>query len=147
MSALVALAFVGPGLAHADPTKPKRGRAHQVVPTGAEDAPGATLDAQAEAELAAMTSRSSVGLVPVVRFDGTVMVDLAGRFMDVAIAGAHGVDCHAGTSAVTVARARAQATRTARVKAPRRARTGAPPRVVRPTPVPAPAPAPSLEVM
>jgi hypothetical protein len=136
---LIALAA---GSAAADPGKPNRGRPHQTVPTGADDAAGATTDAAAEAELEQMTSRSSAGLTPIVRADGTIEVDLEGRFMSVAVAAPDGkAHCHDTRAGVRGARAR-QAARPG-TKAARRATRGA-----KPAPAPVAAPAPfALEVM
>ncbi|MDQ3338655.1 MAG: hypothetical protein M4D80_26115 [Myxococcota bacterium] len=91
--------------AAAEPKKTKHGRQRQTVQTGTEDAPAATIDAPAEAELERMTSRSTAGLVAVTRADGTVQVDLDGRFQSVAIAGHHGVGCHTGKTATDTAKA------------------------------------------
>jgi hypothetical protein len=64
----------------------KKGRPHQVVPTGAEDAKAPTpADLAAEAELERITSRSDEGLVEVLHADGTVSVDLEGRFQHVLV--------------------------------------------------------------
>lgn len=120
----------------AEPNRPKRGRPHQQVPTGAEDSPAAPpTDAQLEADLERMTSRSSDGLVPVTRADGTVAVDLEGRFMSVMVAGpAGGAACHTGKAVVDASRARHK-------RGKQRVR-----RAARPAPAPAPA-VPALEVM
>lgn len=141
---LGACAFAAISVAAADPGKPNRGRPHQTVSTGAEDAAPPTTDAAAEAELERMTSRSSAGLTPVERADGTIAVDLDGRFMSVAVAGPDGkASCHDSHAGARAARAR-QPARPGK-KAARRAT-----RAVKPTPAPAPiaTPAPfALEVM
>jgi hypothetical protein len=92
----------------------------QVVPTGAEDAPAqataarraataapaAAADAaQLERELVRMTSESDQGLTAVKQSDGSVRVDLDGRFMSVLVStptsdGGHEVSCHTGKDAV-----------------------------------------------
>lgn len=87
------------------PEKPKKQKPHQVLPTGAEDAAlPTTADALAEQALERMTSRSTEGLQPVEHADGTVSVDLEGRFMNVLVAtpteaGGHSVSCAAGHEA------------------------------------------------
>jgi hypothetical protein len=100
----VVVLLVAGGPAFSDTTKPKHGRPHQLPQTGTDDAPGVTPDATAEAELEAMTNRSSVGLTVVTRTNGTQVVDLEGRFMSVAVAGPSGATCHTGTKAVKQAR-------------------------------------------
>ena len=92
--------IIAGGVAAAEPNKPNRGRPHQVVPTGADDQAGAPApDAAAEAELDQMTSRSAVGLTPMARFDGTIELDLEGRFMSVMVAGPDGRPACHGTRA------------------------------------------------
>lgn len=108
----------------ADNTKPKRGRPHQVHPTGADDAPGVTPDAAAEAELEQMTNRSSAGLTVVTRPGGVQMVDLEGRFMSVAVASGATATCHTGTAAGKAA------------KQARKAKGKRPKAAARPAPVP-----------
>jgi len=103
---LAALAVVATtGQASAEPKKEHR-HGQQVVPTGAEDAPAAArrsvADEAAQADLERMTSRSTEGLTPVLHADGTVSVDLEGRFMSVLVADDAGqVSCrtHAGDGA------------------------------------------------
>ena len=92
----------------------------QVLPTGEEDARALRLATSSsaaaaaeraearnlEAELRYMTSESTEGLVYDQRSDGTISVDLQGRFMSVAIAtptedGGYLVSCHTGEDAVT----------------------------------------------
>jgi hypothetical protein len=82
----------------------------QIIPSGAEDAPQALRAAaasrqaeqqQLERQLIEMTSESSTGLVPVSHANGTVTVDLEGRFMSVLVAtpsedGGVAVSCHTG---------------------------------------------------
>ena len=120
------LVLLPAGATVADNNKPKRGRPHQLPATGAEDAPGVTPDAAAEAELAAMTDRSSAGLTVVTQPGGVEMVDLEGRFMSVAVAGSAGATCHTGTSATQAA----QKARKAKGKGKR------PAPAARPAPVP-----------
>jgi hypothetical protein len=84
-AALFAVAI--PGQARAEPGKAHR-HGQQVVPTGAEDTPAAARKTAAEeealADLERATSRSAEGLVEVLRVDGTVSVDLEGRFQNIA---------------------------------------------------------------
>ena len=129
-----AVLFAGGVSAAAPPDKPEKGKKQkpqQVVPTGAEDsAQPAAADAVAEQALEQMTSRSTEGLQPVEHADGTVSVDLEGRFMNVLVAtpteaGGHSVSCAAGHEA------RDQV---------RKARAGQP---AKPAPVPATSPAPA----
>jgi hypothetical protein len=80
--------------------KPKGRKPQQVVPTGEEDSASAPApDAAAELRLERMLSRSSEGLVEVRREDGTVAVDLEGRFQNVMVAvptaGGHSLSCMA----------------------------------------------------
>jgi hypothetical protein len=84
---LVAAALVLATHAHADEANgKKKGRPHQVIPTGAEDArPPTPAEVAAEAELEAITSRSTDGLVEVLHVDGTVAMDLEGRFQHVLV--------------------------------------------------------------
>ena len=80
-----ALSFAAPAGAD-EANGRKKGRPHQVVPTGAEDArPPTTAELAAEAELDAVTSRSSEGLTEVLHVDGTVSMDLEGRFQHVLV--------------------------------------------------------------
>lgn len=103
---VLVLAVAATAVATAEPQKPKRGRPHHVVPTGADDAPGAPApDAAAEAELEAMTSRSAVGLTSTPLVGGGVMLDLDGRFMNVALATEGGTTCHTGATAVAKSKA------------------------------------------
>ena len=102
----LAVLLVG-GVAVAAPEKPKakKQKPHQVVPTGAEDAAVPTADQiLAEQALEEMTSRSTEGLEAVEHPDGTVSVDLEGRFMSIVVAtptaaGGHAVSCATGHDA------------------------------------------------
>src|SRR5687768_16333183 len=84
--ALAASAVLFAGVADAQSTKSKGRKPQQVVLTGAEDSPLAPVDLAAEARLEEMTSRSSEGLVEVQHADGSVSMDLQGRFMSVMLA-------------------------------------------------------------
>jgi hypothetical protein len=92
-------------------SKSKGRKPQQVVPTGAEDSPAApAVDAAAEATLERMISRSSEGLVEVVHEDGSVSMDLQGRFMSVLVAtpaadGSLAGSCHTSLEAVKQAQA------------------------------------------
>jgi hypothetical protein len=103
-----AVLFAGGVSAAAPPDKPEKGKKQkpqQVVPTGAEDsALPAAADALAEQALEQMTSRSTEGLQPVEHADGTISVDLEGRFMSIVVAtptasGGHSVSCATGRHA------------------------------------------------
>lgn len=81
-----------------------RQKPRQVPETGVEKVP-TPADAAGEALLEQMTSRSSEGLVEVVHADGTVSVDLQGRFMNVMVAtptadGGHTIACATGHEAL-----------------------------------------------
>jgi hypothetical protein len=70
-------------------------------------------DLDGEAALEQMTSRSSEGLVEVVHPDGSVSIDLQGRFMNVMLAavledGSHGASCAVGNQALKLATSRPQ---------------------------------------
>ena len=92
--------------------------AQQALPTGAEDAaaPAAAArsvakaaPAQADQDLAKMTSRSTEGLKVTLRPDGSRMMNLDGQFMSVMIAtptkdGGNVVTCEEGESAVAHAK-------------------------------------------
>ena len=84
--ALVALGL-GLGFApavRADPPKAKKHKPQQVAPTGKEDAAApSSADVAAEQELERMTNRSAEGLTQVQLSNGTVAMDLEGRFMHV----------------------------------------------------------------
>jgi hypothetical protein len=84
----------------------------QVPQTGVEKVP-TPADLAGEAALEQMTSRSSEGLVEVVHPDGSVSLDLQGRFMNVLIAavredGTHTASCEVGHQALKRATAGAQ---------------------------------------
>jgi hypothetical protein len=67
---------------------PKKKKAEQIVPTGHQDAaPPSAQDEAATEALEVMTSRSDEGLTEVMHEDGTVSMDLEGRFMHVLTAG------------------------------------------------------------
>lgn len=105
--------------------KPAKQKPRQVPQTDVETAaPMTPAQAAGEALLEQMTSRSSEGLVELVHPDGTVSMDLQGRFMSVMVAtptaaGGHTVDCQTGHEALK----HATADRTAKAikvqKAPR----------------------------
>lgn len=85
--ATLLLAAAGPALAAENTTKPKKARPQQVHPTGAEDAKAPTpAELSAEDALDQMLSRSTEGLEVVTHADGTISVDLEGRFMNVSVA-------------------------------------------------------------
>jgi hypothetical protein len=65
--------------------KPGKQKPRQVPETGVERVP-TPADVAGEALLEQMTSRSTAGLVPVVSADGTISLDLEGRFMNVMLA-------------------------------------------------------------
>ncbi len=120
---IVVAAFALLGVESSADAKPKKPRPQQVAPTGAEDRPSAAPENPAvEAALDAMTSRSSEGLVQMHHGDGTVSMDLEGRFMHVVFAaptdGAPTLACHTGDEA------RVQA-RTTKVRTTGKARTTA----------------------
>lgn len=83
----------------------------QVLPDGKEDAnPPSAEEVLGQEALEAMISRSSEGLDAVQRADGTVALDLQGRFMSVAIVkhrhdGTHGVACLTGKDALDALKA------------------------------------------
>ena len=84
--------------------KARRQPPQQVVPTGAEDSAQLTADdEEGQRTLDAITSHSTEGLTFEERGDGTIGLDLQGRFMHVLTAasgedGALLVSCHAGES-------------------------------------------------
>jgi hypothetical protein len=111
--------FALSGVAQSQERPPNTQLPQQVLPTGAEDAPArataarsaaaattATPDAsQLERELVRMTSESDQGLAAVKQSDGSVRVDLDGRFMSVLVAtptrdGGDEISCHTGKDAV-----------------------------------------------
>lgn len=130
---LAALVWVATtGQAGAEPRREHR-HGQQIIPTGAEDTPAAARrSAAAEAaqgELERMTSRSTEGLTPVLHADGTVSVDLEGRFMSVLVADDAGqVSCrtHAGdATSATGAPARSRPSEPLPGRADRRGASGA----------------------
>jgi len=129
LAALVLAATTGQ--ASAEP-KRERGHGQQIVPTGAEDAPArarrSAAEEVAQEELERMTSRSTEGLTAVLHADGTVSVDLEGRFMNVLVANDAGqVSCqtHAGEAAsATGAPARSRPSETLPGRADRRGASG-----------------------
>jgi hypothetical protein len=116
-------AVLAAGVAGAE-SKSKGKKPHQVVPTGAEDSPQAPAeDAAVEARFEQMISRSSEGLVEVAHDDGSVSMDLQGRFMSVMVAaptadGGRTASCHTGREALTQAKAHRTAKSAASKKAP-----------------------------
>jgi hypothetical protein len=154
LPALVLLS--GAGKAVAEPQEaqaaPRQAQAAQALPTGAEDAPRAaarSAAASAEAvDLETTTSRSSEGLTPVLHGDGTVSLDLEGRFMSVAVAspaagGGHSVSCanHAGHTHAAGAPQRSRPSTPVDARAAARAEAGT---IRLPAAAPA-APPPALE--
>jgi hypothetical protein len=95
------------GLAAAQ--KPAKQKPRQVRQTDSEPAVPTAEQAAGEALLEQMTSRSSAGLVEVVGADGSVSMDLQGRFMSVMVAktqtdGSVSVACENGPQALHTAR-------------------------------------------
>jgi hypothetical protein len=85
--------------------KPGKQKPKQVPETGVETVLTAPTEAVGEALLEQMTSRSSAGLVEVAQADGTVSMDLQGRFMSVMVAatapdGSQSVVCETGPEAL-----------------------------------------------
>jgi hypothetical protein len=85
--------------------KPAKQKPRQVPETGVETVVPAPTEAVGEALLEQMTSRSSEGLVEVAQADGTVSMDLQGRFMSVMVAttapdGSQSVVCETGPEAL-----------------------------------------------
>lgn len=117
-------------------SKSKGKKPQQVVPTGAEDSPEApAVDPAAEARLERMISRSSEGLVEVVHADGSVSMDLQGRFMSVMVAapaadGSLAGSCHTGPEALK----QAKANRTAKPAKSNKARIATPAPIAPATP-------------
>ena len=109
--ALLAISAVLAADAASAESKSKGKKPQQVVPTGAEDSPQApAADPAAEARFEEMISRSSEGLVEVAHDDGSVSMDLQGRFMSVMVAaptadGGQTASCHTGREALTQAEA------------------------------------------
>jgi hypothetical protein len=84
--------------------KPGKQKPRQVPHTGVEKVQ-TPADVAGEALLEQMTSRSSAGLVELVHGDGTVSMDLQGRFMSVMLAtptedGGLAVSCETGPEAL-----------------------------------------------
>ena len=127
---LATSALLSTGVVSAE-SKSKGKKPQQVVPTGAEDSPLAPApDLTAEARLEQMTSRSSEGLVEVENPDGSVSMDLQGRFMSVMVAapaagGGQTASCHTGREALKQAKANRTAKR-AKLKKAERIATPAP---------------------
>lgn len=152
---LAALALLASaGSAAAEPAKAQNQNALKTLPTGAEDEPAAAAPlARAaavapEIDLDAMTSRSSEGLTQVLHADGTISVDLEGRFMNVVVAtpGADGratVSCvdHVERASPSAAPATSRPTAPIDARAAARAKAGT---VVLPAGAPVSAP-PALE--
>ena len=95
--------------------KPGKQKPRQVPHTGVETVVQTPADVAGEAVLEQMTSRSSQGLVEVVHADGTVSMDLQGRFMNVMLAtpateGGLTVSCETGPEALKHAKAIAPVT-------------------------------------
>lgn len=108
--AVVTLVFLGVALgasppvqAQQDPTAPPP---RQILATGAEDSrPTTAREVAGLEDLAQMIDRSTEGLEVVQRADGTLSVDLRGRFMSLAIArpqadGSEPVSCLIGSEAL-----------------------------------------------
>jgi hypothetical protein len=91
--------------------KPAKQKPRQTPQTGVEDVTPVTVDqAEGEALLDRMISRSSEGLVEVVHPNGSVSMDLQGRFMSVMLAtplngGGHSAACVVGHEALKHAQA------------------------------------------
>jgi len=87
--------------------KPTRQKPHQVRQTDAEPAaPASADDAAGEALLEEMTSQVSDDLVAIGHPDGTISMDLQGRFMSVRLVktrpdGSQEVSCEVGKEALT----------------------------------------------
>lgn len=108
--------------------KPAKQKPRQVPQTDAETVVQTPAQLAGEALLEQMTSRSSVGLVEVTRADGTVSMDLQGRFMSVMVAttardGSEAVVCETGPEALKNALAASSKAPAAAQKASRRAKT------------------------
>jgi hypothetical protein len=110
----ITCALLWAGTAAAQDTAPATQLPQQVLPTGEEDAPSRAVGFAARAQemarqseeesLREMTSESSEGLETVRRPDGTVSLNLAGRFMHVMVAtptddGNYVASCHVGEDA------------------------------------------------
>lgn len=92
--------------------KPNKQKPRQIPQTDVPPAvPVPATDAAGEELLEQMTSRSAEGLVEVVIADGTVLMDLQGRFMSVMVAtpqagGGQTIACETGHDALTHATAK-----------------------------------------
>src|SRR5262245_6550511 len=100
LAALVALS----GTAAAQ--KPAKQKPHQVRQTDEPAAPPSVEDAVAEAMLEQMTSQVSDDLVAIGHTDGSISMDLQGRFMSVMMVktnkdGSQSVSCETGEDALT----------------------------------------------
>lgn len=111
VSALTLAALIGMcGVVSAQ--KPNKQKPRQIPQTDLPPlVPATGLEAAGEARLEQMTSRSSEGLVEVVRADGAVSMDLEGRFMNVMLAavnpdGTHAASCETGHEALKHATAK-----------------------------------------
>jgi hypothetical protein len=83
---VLGLAMLTPAQAAQDEKKEKKGKPQQVVPTGREDAaPATAAEAAGEALVERMVDRTVEGLRSYQYDDGTVGVDLDGRFMHVSV--------------------------------------------------------------
>jgi hypothetical protein len=105
--AATSAALLFSNIASADKPEHKKGKPRQVVDTGVELLP---TDPTAEAMLEQMTSRSTEGLTVLKRDDGTLSMDLEGRFMNVMVAtrapdGTAVFSCQTGERAVKAAAA------------------------------------------
>jgi phage-related tail protein len=94
--------------ADAQQQRKQKGKPRQVPDTGVEESVPTQTDAEAEARLEEMTSRSSEGLVEVAHPTGAVSLDLQGRFMSVMVfaPGADGrqrATCDTGVAALKLA--------------------------------------------
>lgn len=125
MYRLAALSLAAATLLWAGPASAERKqKPKQVRDTGVDEVVQTVEARNAEAALEAMTSRSDAGLAEVVKDDGTVVLDLEGRFMNVVLAhptadGHHELTCQTGHEAVKqAASARTGTPRTAKQAAP-----------------------------
>lgn len=142
--AAAALLGLAPGMlatseAGQGPEKAKKQKPRQVLPTGREDAvPPTAEEVLAEQALDQMLSRSTEGLEVIYHEDGTMSVDLEGRFMSVVVA-APGADGKTVASCITGPEA------LAKLKAPASASGSKPPPARSAVSEPGPAPAPLEE--
>lgn len=111
--------------------KPGKQKPRQVPQTGVETtAPATPAEALGEAQLEQMTSRSSAGLVERFHPDGTVSMDLQGRFMSVMVAGrtadgGEAVACQTGQAALDAVASQSVGPKAPRNAAPAPATTAA----------------------